>query len=304
MHIRHFILMGVFLGAAAFMPNNAFAEKNGVAGQPEPHNSAAQTLVLEERESPMASEKTVSVTPENVHKSQSRVVQKPVTNPGTPRPQTKPVPKSPDKVNRGIEKAAPSLDTNVKAGQSAEPAAKVKDTGQTGSAIPNAVTNKLPEVPKSLSSNRTKYDGETNSQPTGLNAKSKTFTKDTDSSVSIKTSSPLTLVQKPLIDEENKAPSNNWKIPVNIEFLNNPLQRTQSSGGQSNDVPGPGAGTTSFIVNWFDWDEYFALNLGQSYTSRQAKYCHQWINAPPSPPPKAAPFFLTFTANLATCNDN
>lgn len=34
MHIRHFILMGVFLGAAAFLPNNVFAEKNEAAGQP------------------------------------------------------------------------------------------------------------------------------------------------------------------------------------------------------------------------------------------------------------------------------
>jgi hypothetical protein len=291
MHFRHFILMGVFLGAAAFLPNNAFAEKNGAAGQPELQNSAVQTLVSEKIENPISSEKPVLVTPENVHKSQGGVVQKSVTNPSTRQTvPIKPVPKSPNKTNRGIEKVVPSLEKNIKAGESAEPAAKVKDTGQPGPAKPNAVTNNLPEVPKSLSSNQTDSEAETKSKSPGLNAKSETFTEDTDSSV-IKTCSSKTLAQKPHIDEENKTPSNNRKIPGDIEIMNNHPQRTQSSGGQSNDQFNSGAGTISFLANWFDWDEIFALKLRQIYTSRQAKYCHQWINAPPSPPPKSSSFF-------------
>jgi hypothetical protein len=305
MHFRHFILMGVFLGAAVFLPNNAFAKKNGAASQPDPQNAAVQTLVSEKIKNPIASEKAVPVTPENVNKSKGGVVQKPVTNPSTRQTvPIKPVPKSPNQTNRGIEKAVPSLEKNMKAGESAESAAKVNDTGQTGTAKPNAVTNKLPKVPKSLSSKQTDSKAETHSQPPGLNAKSDTFTEDTDSSILIKTSSSLTLAQKPHIDEENQTPFNNRKIPWDIEIMNNPPQRTQSSGGQSNDQFSPGGGTISFITNWFYWDEHFALNLGQIYTSRQAKFCHQWINAPPSPPPKGAPFFLTFTANLATGNDN
>lgn len=315
MHFRHFILMGVFLGAAAFFPNNAFA--NGAVGQPEPKNAAVQTHVSKEIDNPIASEKAVPVTPENVHKSQGEVVQKPATNPSTKQTvPKKPVPKSANKTNRGIEKVVPSLEAakpaaklkgsslekNIKAVESGEPAAKANDAGQTGSAKPKVVTNRLPEAQQSLSSSQTDSEEDTNSQPPGLNAKSETFREDTDSSVSIKRSSSpsLALVQKQPINKENKTPFNNREPSGDIEIINNPPQRTQTSGGQSNDQFSPGSGTISFIVNRFDWEEYFALILGQIYTSRQAKYCHQWINAPPSPPPKAAPFFLTFTAYLAT----
>lgn len=294
MHFRHFILMGVFLGAATFLPNNAFAEKNGAVGQPGPQNLAVQTLVSEKIQKPMVSEKAVPVTAENTNKSQGGAVQNSLTNPS---PQhtvpVKSVTKSQNQKNMGIDKAVPSLETNIKTGESTKPAAKVNDTGQTGPPKPNYVTNKLPEIPKSIHSKQTDSKVETYSQPPGVHTKSDNFTEDTD----------LTLVQKPPIDEENKTPSNSRKIPWDIEVMNNPPQRTQSFGGQSNDRFSPGGGTISFIANWFNWDEYFALNLGQIYSSRQAKFCHQWINAPPFPPPKAAPS-LTFTANLATDNDN
>ncbi|PGV53436.1 hypothetical protein [Bacillus sp. AFS037270] len=334
MHIRHFILMGVFLGAAAFLPNNVFAEKNEAAGQPVPQNSEVHTLVLEKIETPMASDKAVSVTPENVHKSQGGVVQKPETNPRTHQTvPTKPVQKSPNKTNRSIERAVPSSEKNINVGKPAVVAAKVKDTGQTanpvakvevaektanpvakvevagktgqsGRAKLNAVTNKIPAAPKSLSSNERNSEVETNLQTPGLNAKSENYTEEAESSILIKTSHSLTLVHKPLMDEENKTPSNNRKNPGEVEIMNNPPQRMQSSGGQSNEQFSPGAGTISFITNQFDWDENFGLNISHIYTSQQAKYRNQWINAPPSPPPKAAPFFLTFTAYLATCNDN
>lgn len=294
MHIRHFILMGLFLGAAAFLPNNAFAEKNRAADQTEPQNSAVHTHVLDNIEKPNASEKAVSVTPKNESKSQGGMVQKPVTNPGTHQTvPVKPVSKSPNKTNRRVEKVVPpSLDKNVNASESAETAAKVKDTGKTGRAMPMAVTNKLPVVPKSpesLSSNQSKSEAsETNIQPPSLNAKSEAFIEDTGSSVSIKTSGSLKGSQKPLKDRENKTPPENRNHPGDIEIMNNPPQRMQTSGGESHEPFRPGASTISFDAHWFDWD--LGLTLGNIYHSREVQYCSQWMNAPPSPPPKAAPF--------------
>ncbi|MFD0826285.1 hypothetical protein ACT8ZR_11520 [Neobacillus sp. M.A.Huq-85] len=352
MQIRNFILIGVILGAAAFLPNHAFAVEKGAAVPSKSQNTKVHTLVSENSENPMASEKESPVTPENINKSQGGAVQKPVTNPNAQQQTTpnKPVPTSPNKTDRSIKKVVPSLEKNRKAsespksapakvketgqtakpaavkvketgqtvkpaavkvketgqtakpaaakvkdtGQTAKPAAaKVKDTGQTGRVKPNAVTNKLPEVPKSPSSNQTKSEAETNSRPPNLKAKSEAFTSDPETSVSIKTSRSLTLAEKPLVEEDNKTPSKSRENPGDIEIMNNPPQRTQSFGGQSNELFSPGAGSIGFSANRFDWDEYFGLNLSHIYTSRQAKYCHQWINAPPSPPPKAAPFFLT-----------
>ena len=302
MYFRHFILMGVFLGAAAFFPTNTFATGN--AGQPEPPSSAPQTLVSEKKESSGASEKVLPVTSENVNKSQDGTVQKPAANPDAQ--QTVPihsVSKLPNATNRSFEKAMPSLE--MKANESAEQVAKLKDTGQTEPSKPNIAIDKLQEGPKSRpqSSNQTDSQAETDNQPRGLNAKSETIREENDFSESIKTGSSLTLAAKPYIDEENNTPSNDRKSPLDIEVMNNPPQRTQSSGGQSDVQFTPEAGTISFIAKRFDMDEYITLALSQIYTSRQARYCHQWINAPPSPPPKATPFFLTFTANLSKCND-
>ncbi|WP_436374780.1 hypothetical protein [Cytobacillus sp. BC1816] len=294
MHIRHFILMGLFLGAAAFLPNNAFAEKNRAADQTEPQNSAVHTHVLDTIEKPKATEKAASVTPKNESKSQGGIVQKPETNPGTHQTvPVKPVSKSPDKTNRRVEKVVPpSLDKNVKASESAETAAKVKDAGKTGRAMPLDVTNKLPVVPKSsesLSSNQSKSEAsETNIQTPSLNAKSEDFIEETGSFVSIKTSGSLKGSQKPLKDQENKTPPENRNHPGDIEIVTNPPQRMQTSGGESHEPFKPGAGTISFDAHWFDWD--FGLTLGKIYHSREIQYYSQWMNAPPSPPPKAAPF--------------
>ncbi|PLS04286.1 hypothetical protein [Neobacillus cucumis] len=310
MHIRHAILMGVFLGAAAFWPNNAWAEKPGAVGQSESQNPAVPTTVLEKAENPSASKRAVPVTPEKVNNSQSRVVQKPVTTSNTKQTlPKKPAPKSPNTTNRSMKRVVPTVEKNIQAVKSTEPAARVKDTGQTSQTVqakPKAVANKLPEAPKSVSSNQSNSKAKTNSQPPSLHTRSETIQKVTEPSLSKKTSSSLNLIHKPLIAEEKKTPTKNRRNsgPADIEILNPPSQRTQSSGGPSNEQLSSGTGTISFTANLFDRDEYFGLNLSQIYTSRQAKYCHQWSNAPPSPPPKGAPFFLTFTAYLATCNDN
>lgn len=289
MYFRHFILMGVILGAAAFLPNNALA--NGAAGQPEQQNAAAQTRVSANAENPIASEKEVPVPTENVHKSQGEVAQKPESNPSTQKTKPiKPVPASPNKTNR----AAPPLDKGLNAAsKSAEQTAKVKDVGQPGPPKPNVNTNQLPEVSESTPSNQSAPEAEMDKHSSGVNAKSETITEENDSSVSIKSEISL----KPNIVEESKTPSNDRKIP--FEVMNILPQLTQSPGGQSDVQFSPGTGTIGFIANWSDWDEHLSLTLGLNYTSRQAKYCHQWINAPPSPPPKAASLFKTLTANLS-----
>ena len=293
MHIRHFIIMGIFLGAAAFLPNNVFAEKNGAAGQPEPQNRTIHTPVLEKIKNPRASEKAAPVAPKNVKKSHGGVVQKPVTNASTQKDvPIKPAPKSPNKTNRSIEKVVPSIEKKVKASEPAEPVAKMKEPGQTGRVKTTAVTTKLPEVPKSLPSNQTDSEVKTSGQPSGIEAKSETMIEETVPPVSLKTDNSPTIVQKPVNDAENKAPSNHRKNPEDIEIMINPPQRSQTSGGQSNEQFSPGAGSIIFTANLFDWDEYYGLNLRPIYTSRQAKYCHQWSNAPPSPPPKDGSFFL------------
>lgn len=296
MRIRHFILMGVFLGAASFVPNNALAEKNGSADQHVPQNIEVRTQVLHKAYTPEATNKSVPVSSDSVNKKPEQVGQKPVEKPDSrPTQFIKPVQKLPDKTDISNEEVIPSIKKKIKAGKPPEPAVLEKD--QTSSqAKPKGVTPKFTKASEVLPPSQRKYEADQHSHTPGGNAKPENFTEDEDLSVSKKKRSSLNLAEEPLKEDKQKSSSDNRKNPRVIEIMSNPPQRTQSPGGQSNEQFSAGAGMISFIAGLLDWNEYFGWNHGRIYNSREADYFHQWINAPPSPPPKAAPFFLTFTA--------
>lgn len=296
MRIRHFILMSVFLGAASFFPNNAFAEKNGSAGQPVPQNSEVHTQVIRKADTPEASNKAVPVNSDSVNKKPEQVGQKPVQKPDSlPTQIIKPVQKLPDKTDRSNEKVIPSIKKKIKAGKPPVPAVMEKDQAPT-QAKPKVVTAKFTKASKVLPPSQKSYEADGHSHTPGGNAWPETFTENEKRSVSKKNSSSLNLAEEPLLEDNPKSPSDNRKNLGVIEIMSNPPQRTQLPGGQSNEQISAGAGTISFVAGLFDWNEYFGWNHARIYYSRQADYFHQWINAVPSPPPKAAPFFLTFTA--------
>lgn len=284
MYIRNVILLVLLTGATAFLPNHTFAEKNGAIGQTQ--NTTVHTPVSVKNENPSASEKADPVTPVHAHSGQGEVPSTQTTV------QKKPVFKSPDK-NDKKQKVLPSRENTR---ESEEPTAIVKDTEQSGRTKTNVVKEKVQEVSKSLSLHQT--EEKTSSPSPTLSARSIPNTESTEAKKEI---SSHTLLHK---EEENKTQPNNRKNPRDIDVVNNTPPRTQSSGGQLKEPFSTGTGLLSIVANWFNWDEYFGLNLGHINTSYQAKYRHQWINAPPSPPPKGAPFYLTFTDYLALSNDN
>jgi hypothetical protein len=294
--IRHFILMGVFLGAASFFPNNALAEKNGSANQPVPQNIEVRTQVLHKADTPEATNKAVPVSSDSVNKKPEQVGQKPVQKTDSrPTQFIKPVQKLPDKTDRSNKKVIPSLKKKIKAGKPPEPVVLEKDQAPS-QAKPKGVTPKFTKASKVLPPSQRKYEADQHSHTPGGNAKPENFTENENLSVSKMKRSSLNLEEEPLIEDNQKSPSDNRKSPRVIEIMSNPPQRTQSPGGQSSEQTSAGAGAISFIASLFGWNEYFDWNQGRLYNSRQAVYFHQWIKAPPSPPPKAAPFFLPFTA--------
>lgn len=273
MYIRNVILLVLLTGATAFMPNHTLAEKNGAIDKTQ--NSTVHTPVSVKTEKPLALDKSVPVTPDQAHSSQG----------GAPSTQTtvqkKTVSKSTDK-NDKKQKVLPSIENTR---ESEDPTAKVKDTEQSGRTKTNVVKDKVQEISKSLTLHQT--EERTSSPSPNLSARS---IPDTESTGSKKEISSHTLLHK---EEENKTQPNNRKNPRDIEVVKNAPPRTQSSGGQLKEPFSAGTSLLSFVTNWFNWDEYFGSNLGHINTSRQVKYCHQWINAPPSPPPKGAPFYIT-----------
>jgi hypothetical protein len=74
-----------------------------------------------------------------------------------------------------------------------------------------------------------------------------------------------------------------------VKLAINPMPRSNSSGAQSNDRVNLGLNTITMLDKWFEWNKYVEINLVQPYITRYALMNHQWVNAPPSPPPQAAP---------------
>lgn len=292
MHIRHFIISGLMLGAAVFFPEHAFAEKNGLSGQPELKSSIVQSETPEKAENAKALEKTMPITPEPEVKSQNEVHQNPADQTSSKQTATiKPETKSLNMPERAIDKAQSSLIKNVKADKAPEPSAKGKHLGPSKT---KNVPDKLLRNPTLRSLHNADSKAEANRQ--SPNAKSEPLGEGSHSSIAIKIDRSQNLAQKPLIDGENKTSSNNKKFPGTSKIIKSLTQRTQTTGGQSNDRVSTGTSTLSYVEKWFEWVNHYELKFGQAYILRQALYCNQWVNAPPSPPPKETPFYLTYTA--------
>lgn len=99
-------------------------------------------------------------------------------------------------------------------------------------------------------------------------------------------------VKEPL--EQGPIPESKEEIPK-VSQMWNSSQRTNSSGGQSNDRGTQGLSTISMMDKWFEWNKLHDITLIQPYHSRIAWMIHQWENAPPSPPPQTAPLLETVT---------
>jgi hypothetical protein len=97
-----------------------------------------------------------------------------------------------------------------------------------------------------------------------------------------------------VVQEPQNDPASKEEIPKVNQALNQ-TQRSNGSGGQSNDRVNHGINNLSFLDKWFEWNHYFEIKLAQPYLTRQALINTQWVNAPPSPPPQAAPLLTNVT---------
>ncbi|EIJ80390.1 hypothetical protein PB1_08522 [Bacillus methanolicus PB1] len=90
---------------------------------------------------------------------------------------------------------------------------------------------------------------------------------------------------------KEKTPSRQERYLRDIQVVNSP-QNTKIPGGSTKDRTGHSQSTVSFGEKWLELEKYWNLKLIQPYVDRAHVYRNQWVNAPPSPPPKDAPFFL------------
>jgi hypothetical protein len=274
-------------GAAILLPHHAFAEKNVPSVKAIPQNAADQahnTAAQKAKEMVVhqsAMKQTGKTTPSPVVKQ----ISKTTTSLASSR---KPAVVGKNAAAQVTEKGQSAL---VKTAKTVQPpgqakAAVVKETNKSvskndvvKSAAPliqheMAVESKAqPERPITIH----KMESKRKSIPAEVSNKGRKLTA--------KVPEPVKKENTP-VSQEN--------LPKISQMLNQ-TQRTNSSGGDSNDRISHGSSTINGMDKWLEWDFYEQSQLVQLYVSRQSFIQNQWMNAPPSPPPQDAPFFKNVT---------
>jgi hypothetical protein len=319
MYLRHLIISGLIVGAAMFLPSNVFAEENELSG---PQNQKAPGQVSPS----VGSDNAVVIS--DVPAKEEVIVGPAAVKTDVPAKQEALMTPNPSMKNQGEVKQQrsnvppnnPDSQKSAAAAQNMHNQAKSHvqyDLNKTGKSVnkarqPEKVAavqehnnglGKNKQTPKNGSKNsdldylhNSETDAKKQVQSGGLGPQGKY----TNLSVVKGENQSDTFLQEP--QEKSGIPSDEERIPK-ISQVPNPTQRTSSNGGPSNDRGSQGLSTISFLDKWFVWNSFYENKRVQSYPSQHTWLNNQWLNAPPSPPPIAAPFHLTFTANLATDND-
>jgi hypothetical protein len=280
-HFRQFLITALLVGAAMFFPDNAFAEKNEVRPQKGQAPASIPEHALVSEPSSVPEPATVAVPakaeeaqslkktiPEHARENQAQAKQIPAPN--TPN-------------QNAVEKSLPEQ-ANGNAKLVVKKAEKV-------------VQVNVPEQAEAVQANHTVEK---------LNPKNSI--QDTDSEVKVEKVKPEKVdyivylqdedldrsISESVVQEPQKDPASKEEIPKVNQALNQ-TQRSNGSGGQSNDRVNHGINNLSLLDKWFEWNHYFEIKLVQPYLSRQALMNTQWVNAPPSPPPQAAPLLTNVT---------
>ncbi|WP_066093058.1 hypothetical protein [Neobacillus novalis] len=321
MHFRHFLIPVLMVGAALFLPNNTFAEKNEHGGQQNSHkehvqvknsseksgNTAKQANVPAKAENAKPREKTV-VMPEQASKKQNGVKQQDsnhAANQGSSKKSAAKDPKTlPEQAKGngyGLSKINKTENTVKAPGQEKSEAVrgdnrgqgknKLKDRNERSSNI--AVKDKVEHPSDITVKNKSELnDGNTvknKSKSTRLVSSFEPKVKGSDLSAPKKVEHFEPSL--PVLPQKGNVPASKEEIPT-VDQVINPTQRLNSPGGQSNDRVSQGLQTVSFLEKWFEWNKYNEINLVQAYFSRDKLMNNQWVNAPPSPPPQESSFII------------
>lgn len=269
MHFRQFIITGIMVGAALLLPDSAFAERNENNEKAKAVSELdVDTAVTKEipAAAPVKAEKAqpVEKNPSVPEQAVKKQLEPNTTNPS--QAQAEGLQKLPEqakadenlavkKVDKvtGLDKAA-SVQSQEKGHESVKPAA---DRLVEPLHEPKRIEKTTPPAPSTV-------------------IRSELVSKET---------SAEDYVVKP---EQGSVPVGEGKMPK-VDQTMNSTQRTNQSGGQSNDRVN-GFTTLLMLDKWFEWKSYDDIHHDQLYFSRQVFLNNQWVNAPPAPPPKKSSF--------------
>jgi hypothetical protein len=284
-HFRQFLILALLVGATMFFPDNAFAEKNEHRPQKEQapasipeHASIPESAPVPEAAASILEPATIAVPakseeaqslnktiPEHARENQVQAKQLPAQNQAALE---KSLPEQANGNMKSLEKKAEKVvQVNVP-----EQAEAVQKNHTVEKLTPN---HSFQDTDREVNVEKVKPE------------KVDTIFYLQDEDIDIKKSESV-------VQEPNKDPASKEEIPKVSQVLNQ-TQRSNGSGGQSNDRINHGINSISWLDKWFEWNHHFEIKLVQPYLSRQALMNTQWVNAPPSPPPQAAPLLTNVT---------
>lgn len=278
------------VGAALFLPHNAFAEKNGLNVQQNPQTSSLHANQSGNTDDASV-QPNVPVKAENAKKTE--VAPEPaVKNQGVGRqqesnhnPQQTLVPKQAATPKSLPNQAKGNGQPSINKGQK-----NVEAPGQQKSETIHENNRGLGNDKQTVAISHKPFDAEMRDKAESL----KRVTPQREGShLSTQKAAPY----KPLVPE----PSSKGQAPVGKEDVPNadrpmsPTQRSNNSGGSSNDRVSQGLSSMSMLDKWFEWNKHYEIKFVQLYLSRYALLSNQWVNAPPAPPPQKAPLLKLVT---------
>jgi hypothetical protein len=299
-HFRHFLISGLLVGAALFLPEDAFAEKNELSGQQNVPKASVQEITSVEKDDKAVQNDVQAkaenakplvkkvVVPENAKKTQDRASKQPAQKPLPPDPTKKAaeaLQKLPEQAKGNVNSVLKNTEKAVKA-----PSSKKVAAGQEKKELVKKKSTPIKVVDQpTLPSLPLKNDVNKNSQFTKLVYINEPKGEHSHASKIGKESPSEPLLPQPF--NKGKAPSSQEEIP-DVSQVMNP-KRTSHSGGKSQERVSNGLSTINFLDKWFEWNQFYELQFVQPYLSRYALMNNQWVNAPPAQPPQVAPLLET-----------
>ena len=286
LHFRSFIIPALMAGAALFLPNQAFAEKHEPGGQANAHVAEVQSSLKQANN--VVTKVNVPLKPQQA----KTVVEKKAAVPAA-------VSKAKGQaVQRGPKQAVSQIKTT---GSKTLPA-QANGNGYGHSAIKK---DEKPAVANSVQEERNQPVTDKASKQADIPVEKRTAVSKEPVPVSVPVSVPVPVEIKSKkvkrmepaapIPAKKKVPASEEELPTVDQSLSQAPRSNSGSGSQTNDRVSQGLHTISFLEKWFEWNKHYEIKLVQPFLARYNLKHHQWVNAPPSPPPQTAPFLKTVT---------
>ncbi|MDR4949601.1 hypothetical protein [Neobacillus cucumis] len=282
MHFRSFIIPVLMAGAALFLPHQASAEKPESNGQANFHMADKQSSLKKEA----IVVKKVNV-PSKPQQAKHAVEKKPMVSVPTSKANI-------PAVQHGPKQAV--IEKQTKASKLLPAQAKGNGYGQS-----TIKQNEKPAVVSTVQAKERMPEAKKANTPTHVVVvKRTTVPKETVPKEPVSVETKFKKVKRvepvvPVKPERHKVPAKKEELPTVDQNLSQTQRSSGSGGGQSNDRVSQGLHTISFLEKWFEWNKDYEIKLVQPFLSRYALKHHQWVNAPPAPPPQTAPFYITVT---------